>query len=125
MAKDPGGPPAGEGAHGDAVAPSRGSPVSAGTGNPAPGPTALSSAGAALLEAKMARDFANLEVREHPGGRRSVHLGGRFLHMSAVVTGPDGESHIRCFSSHEALRRALNPQTDHAPSTMPPSESGF
>jgi hypothetical protein len=55
------------------------------------------------LTARMSRETAGLEVITHADGRRSVDLGGRFLHMSAAVTGADGKTEVRCFSSASDL----------------------
>ncbi|MBJ7424458.1 MAG: hypothetical protein JHD23_08195, partial [Akkermansiaceae bacterium] len=42
------------------------------------------------LAARMSGETNGLQVITHADGRRSVNLAGRFMHMSAVVTRPDG-----------------------------------
>jgi len=69
------------------------------------------------LAGRMSRDADGLEVVTHADGRRSVNLGGRFMHMSAAVTGVDGNTQVRCFSNYEEMVAATpaNPEP-----TMPP-----
>ena len=67
------------------------------------------------LASRMSRESGDLQVVTHPDGRRSVDLGGRFLHMSAVVTGADGKTEVRCFSNDEEISAAL--ATKQAPQT--------
>ena len=59
------------------------------------------------LASRMSRESGDLQVVTHPDGRRSVDLGGRFLHMSAVVTGADGKTEVRCFSNDEEISATL------------------
>jgi hypothetical protein len=59
------------------------------------------------LAARMSRETADLKVVTHADGRRSVSLEGRFLHMSAVVAGPDGEPEVRCFTDFQQMTAAL------------------
>lgn len=59
------------------------------------------------LAAKMSRETKDLSVVTHPDGRRSVSLEGRFLHMSAVVTGADGKPQVRCFTDFHEMAAAL------------------
>jgi hypothetical protein len=67
------------------------------------------------LASRMSRESEDLQVVTHPDGRRSVDLGGRFLHMSAVVTGADGKSEVRCFSNNQEMSTA---QTQQAPANV-------
>ena len=55
------------------------------------------------LAPRMSRDTSGLKVITHADGRQSVSLGGRFMHMSAVVTGADGKTQVRCFSGHQEM----------------------
>ena len=55
------------------------------------------------LENSMRRDIAGLTVTEHPDGRKSIHLGGRFQHVSRLVTLPTGQKIPRCFSSYTEM----------------------
>lgn len=55
------------------------------------------------LAARMSRDTGGLQVITHPDGRRSVNLAGRFMHMSAIVTGVDGKTQARCFSNYQEM----------------------
>jgi hypothetical protein len=55
------------------------------------------------LAPRMSRDTSGLKVITHADGRQSVNLGGRFMHMSAVVTGADGKTQVRCFSGHQEM----------------------
>lgn len=64
------------------------------------------------LASRMSRESEDLQVVTHPNGRRSVDLGGRFLHMSAVVTGADGKTEVRCFSNDQEMSSS---QTQQAP----------
>lgn len=64
------------------------------------------------LASRMSRESEDLQVVTHPDGRRSVDLGGRFLHMSAVVTGADGKTEVRCFSNDQEMSSS---QTQQAP----------
>ena len=59
------------------------------------------------LASRMSRESEDLQVVTHPDGRRSVNLGGRFLHMSAAVTGADGKTEVRCFSNDEEMSATL------------------
>ena len=59
------------------------------------------------LAARMSRETGDLKVVTHPDGRRSVSLEGRFLHMSAVVTGADGKPEVRCFTDFQQMAAAL------------------
>jgi hypothetical protein len=63
------------------------------------------------LAARMSRDTEGLQVVTHADGRRSVNLGGRFMHMSAAVTGVDGKTEVRCFSDYQEMAAAatVNP----------------
>ncbi len=72
------------------------------------------------LAARMSRQTGGLEVITHADGRRSVDLRGRFMHMSTAVTGPDGKTEVRCFSSDPEMNAALpgNPSLD-APQVLP------
>lgn len=58
------------------------------------------------LAARMSRDTEGLQVVTHADGRRSVNLGGRFMHMSAAVTGVDGITVVRCFSDYQEMAAA-------------------
>ncbi len=62
------------------------------------------------LASRMSRESEDLQVVTHPDGRRSVDLGGRFLHMSAVVTDADGKTEVRCFSNDQELSSPLPQQ---------------
>ena len=65
------------------------------------------------LASRMSRESADLQVVTHPDGRRSVDLRGRFLHMSAAVTGADGKTEVHCFSNPQELadsKQAEKPQ---------------
>lgn len=73
------------------------------------------------LAGMMRRDFDGLTVTTHPDGRRSIHLGGRFQHVSSVVTAADGKAHIKCFSSHEELLDTaplIETEPSHVPETV-------
>lgn len=59
------------------------------------------------LAARMSRETDDLKVVTHPDGRRSVSLEGRFMHMSAVVTGADGKPAVRCFTDFHQMVAAL------------------
>ncbi|MFQ3224219.1 MAG: hypothetical protein ACI8Z5_000463 [Lentimonas sp.] len=59
------------------------------------------------LAMQMSRETDDLQVVTHPDGRRSVHLGGRFMHMSAIGTGADGSPEIQCFSDYQELATSL------------------
>ncbi len=63
--------------------------------------------GEQVLAHKMSRDVSDLPVVTYPDGRRSLSLDGRFMMMSAVVTGPDGKSKVQCFSNIETMKTAL------------------
>lgn len=65
--------------------------------------TALSDEGRALLREQMRRDFEGLEPVQHADGSISLDLQGRFRHVTAVVTTPDGGTRIQCFSDAEIL----------------------
>jgi len=65
--------------------------------------TGLSAEGRALLREQMRRDFDGLEPVYHADGSISLDLQGRFMHVTAVVTSPDGENRVQCFSDAEAL----------------------
>ena len=65
-------------------------------------PTALDT-----LAAQMSRETDDLKVVTHPDGRRSVHLAGRFIHMSAIATGADGNPEVQCFSDYQELSTSL------------------
>ncbi len=68
------------------------------------------------LASQMSRESADLQIVTHPDGRRSVDLRGRFLHMSAVVTGADGKTEVRCFSNDQEMNDAgFNSQTLQVP----------
>jgi hypothetical protein len=56
------------------------------------------------LAGRMVRSVDGLIVKQHPDGRRSIDLQGRFLHMSAAVADGHGGTHIRCFSNLTSLR---------------------
>ena len=60
------------------------------------------------LAARMSRESGDLPVVTHPDGRRSVDLSGRFQLMSAAVTGADGKTEIRCFSSYQEMTAAIS-----------------
>lgn len=60
------------------------------------------------LAAQMSRETDDLEVVNHPDGRRSVHLGGRFMHMSAIVTGANGNPEVQCFTEYQELATSLS-----------------
>lgn len=65
----------------------------------------------ASVEKMMDRDFSGLAVTSHADGRKSLKLGGRFLHLSALVPTADGREIVQCFSSHEELESGLrNPR---------------
>lgn len=72
------------------------------------------------LAARMSRQTGGLEVITHADGRRSVDLRGGFLHMSTAVTGADGQTEVRCFSSDSEMNAALpgNPPLE-APQVLP------
>ena len=70
-------------------------------GNPAP------TAALDQLVARMDTRSAGLEIVTHPDGRRSVDLGGRFAHTTAMLRGPDGRMVIQCFSNAQAMAAAL------------------
>lgn len=59
------------------------------------------------LAARMSRETGDLKVVTHADGRRSVSLEGRFLHMSAVVTGAGGTPEVRCFTDFQQMVAAL------------------
>lgn len=61
----------------------------------------------AKVAARMDTRSDGLQIITHPDGRRSVHLGGRFAHTSAMVRGPDGKMVIQCFSDPDAMAAAL------------------
>lgn len=60
------------------------------------------------LADRMSQRTEDLQVISHADGRRSVNLGGRFMHMSAVVTGPDGNPEVRCFTDYQEMAAALS-----------------
>ncbi len=60
------------------------------------------------LAARMSGETNGLQVITHADGRRSVNLAGRFMHMSAVVTRPDGEKEVRCFFDYHEMTTTLN-----------------
>lgn len=69
----------------------------------------IASEGMKLLSARMSRESEDLKVVTHADGRRAVSLEGRFHHMSAVITGADGNPQIRCFNDfHELSDRLEN-----------------
>ena len=71
------------------------------------------------LAAGMSRATGDLQITSHSDGRRSVNLGGRFMHVSAIITGTDGKTEIRCFSDYQKLEKALNgASTPDAPSPI-------
>ena len=69
-----------------------------------------------LMERRLVDEGA--AITTHPDGRRSLHLGNRFLHMSAVVTDEHGRQRIRCYTSADQLQDDL--ATTPAPSDAPP-----
>ncbi len=73
----------------DFVSAPNGSPVSDGKG--------------IALREMMRWDSAGLEEIQREDGGASISLQGRFMHMSGVVMGSDGEQRIQCFSSAEDL----------------------
>lgn len=68
-----------------------------------PRDTALSNEGRALLREQMRQDFEGLEPVQHADGSISLDLQGRFRHVTAVVTSPDGGTRVQCFSDAEIL----------------------
>lgn len=64
-----------------------------------------------VLREAMRTDSEGLELKEHPDGRRSVFLEGRFLHMSVAFRDEDGSFIKRCYNDYEA---ALNPRSADA-----------
>jgi hypothetical protein len=56
---------------------------------------------------KMSRRLDDLPVTTHADGRRSLSLNGRFMMMSASVTGPDGKRKVQCFSGFREMKTAL------------------
>ena len=73
---------------------------------------------AGFLKRRMSTEGGDLPVVQHPDGRRSIHLGGRFMHMSALVTGPDGKTTVKCFFDANTLTTAT---ADGAESPAPPA----
>jgi len=67
----------------------------------------LSPEGKALLQEQMRRDFRGLEAVYHADGRISLDLQGRFMHVTAVVDAPSGQTQVQCFSDAEALFERL------------------
>ena len=75
--------------------------------HPEPPFSAISPPATAKLAARMDTRSAGLKIVTHPDGRRSVDLGGRFAHTTAMVRGPDGRMVIQCFSNAQAMAAAL------------------
>lgn len=67
------------------------------------------------LASRMSRESADLQVVTHPDGRRSVDLRGRFLHMSAAVTGADGKTKVHCFSSPQEMADSKQTEKPQVP----------
>lgn len=61
----------------------------------------------AVLKEAMRRDATGLEMVTKPGGHRSVHLKGRYLHMSAAIRDATGKLRQECFTSYDAMDNAL------------------
>lgn len=59
------------------------------------------------LKQIMRRDSDGLIVKSHPEGHESLHLNGRFTHVSAAVLDENEEIQIQCFTEYEALKGAL------------------
>jgi hypothetical protein len=72
------------------------------------------------LRPQMRRDAEGLAMQRRTGTHRSVHLGGRYLHMSAAVRGADGQTRKQCFTSYDAMDKALRGQ---APAKQEKEES--
>jgi len=62
----------------------------------------------APLAIMMRRDFTGLTVTEHPDGRKSIHLGGRFQHVTRLVTLSNGQIIPKCFSSYDEMLEAAD-----------------
>ncbi len=93
----PGAPPA-------AMAPAAASP------NPAAGPGGNPSVAPEIPQVwkqALRRDTDGLAVAEHPDGRRSLHLGGRFRHVAALVPAADGGAISKCFSDDQEMTNAV------------------
>ncbi|MGC6606486.1 MAG: hypothetical protein ACON5O_06980 [Lentimonas sp.] len=63
-----------------------------------------------ILRAQMDRQINEeaVTIEIHPDGRRSLHLGNRFLHMSGLVQDERGGYQIRCYSSYAELKSVLS-----------------
>ena len=63
------------------------------------------------LPEQMRWDDEGLEVEVHPDGMESIHLDGRFTHVSAAIRDENGEIQIQCFSGYTAMTDAINGKT--------------
>ena len=61
----------------------------------------------AVLEQRMRTDSEGLGVVTHPDGHQSIHLNGRFLHMSAGFRDESGVLRIQCFTNYPAMNEAI------------------
>lgn len=55
------------------------------------------------LAERMRFDTEGLRVVEHPDGRKSVHLEGRFLHLARKTIDENGKALIVCTTNHDHL----------------------
>lgn len=55
------------------------------------------------IRAMLRRDFEGLSETKRPDGGYSLHLRGRFMHLSAIVPGPENTPVARCFCEAEDL----------------------
>ena len=63
------------------------------------------------LPEQMRWDDDGLEVEVHPDGTESIHLDGRFTHVSAAIRNENGDIQIQCFSGYTAMTEAINGKT--------------
>jgi len=63
------------------------------------------------LPEQMRWDDEGLEVEVHPDGTESIHLDGRFTHVSAAIRNENGEIQIQCFSGYAAMTDAISGKT--------------
>lgn len=59
-----------------------------------------------VLREGMRRDSQGLTLEEHADGRRSVHLQGRFQHMSVAFRGEGDQLIKRCYHTYDAMMQA-------------------
>lgn len=70
----------------------------------------------AALREMMRRDFSGLQEVQREDGGASLSLQGRFMHMSAVVIGPDGQPRVQCYVCVDELLTATNSPAPPHPS---------